>query len=398
MNTTSNLKSLFSRPEAELLLQCARVELDAAANDRVKALLTDRELDLDLDLLFALAQRNGLLPLLSHHLLRTAPDSLPDASREFLHDYFRKNSAFNLLLTGELLRLINLFENAGIQAMAYKGPALAVPVYGYLSLRQFCDLDILVRKQDVWAATELLEQQGFEPHFDISPAKREAFLRLGYVRLFRRDAGRTIVELHWRLAPRFFGVAWETDDFWSRLETIELRGARVQIPAPADLLLMLCVHAAKDFWEKLEWVTCVAELLRRHRDLDWQAIEAKASELHCSRALFLGLLLARDLLQAQLPASIEERLESFPSVRRLAQQACVRFIAPNPAALPFASRLSFHLRTKDRLSDRIRYCSRLALTTTPVDWAATPLPNALNFLYLPLRAVRLAKRYGLDAR
>ncbi len=392
--------------EAELLLLCARVQLDAERVERIGFLLCD---GLDWDLLLALALRNGLLPLLSFHLaIQPAPiegrsdaeklsDLIPPERLEYLRDYFRKNKAFNVLLTGELLHLLKLFEGNDIQALPYKGPAVAVGVYGDLALRQFCDLDILVRERDVWKATELLIEQGFEAHFEIPVEKQAAFTRLGYVRLFRKDAGRTIIELHWRIAPRFLSVSLDTNELWTRLKSIELQRTQVLAPAAEDLLLMFAVHGAKDFWEKLEWVCGIAELLRANPNINWDRLLHDSQQLHCERMLLVALSLAQRLFDSSLPPPVIARLKSS-RLDAIVSDIAARFLQANAKPMPFSKRILFHLKFKDRLRDRVRYCTRLALTTTPIDWAASPLPRPLTFLHLPLRAVRLAKRYGLAAR
>jgi Uncharacterised nucleotidyltransferase len=390
----NHLRQICSSPEAELLLHCARVRIEPERAERIRSL---SQQDLNWDSLLLLALRNGLLPLLSHHLNKICPTLVPPDRLDYLRDYFRKNNAFNLLLTGELVRLLKVFASEGIRALPYKGPAVAVGIYGDLSLRQFCDLDILVREPDVWKATELLSQQGFEPHFIIPPEKQEAFVRLGYVRLFRRDEGRMVVELHWRVAPRFFDVPLDTEKLWERLQTVNLLGSQVLFPAAEDLLLMLCVHAAKDFWEKLEWVSSIAELLRAHPEMNWKRMLQQAGELHSEQMLLVGLSLANQLLDGPLPEHLAARVKSSATTLSIAHRIVKRFFATEETGLSFSSRLAFHLRFKDRGLDKLRYCTRLAFTTTPIDWATMPLPRPLSFLYLPLRAVRLAKRYGLDA-
>ena len=171
---------------------------------------------------------------------------MPSEHWEKLRDYFQKNSAFSLLLTGELLRLIKSLRESGIEAVPYKGPAIAAKLYGNQALRQYCDLDILIRERDVWRASELLAARGYEPHFDIPEKKRAAFVRLSYVQLFRRDAGRMLIELHWAIAPRFFGVQFDVEAMWRRLHTTTLLGQTIAFPCKEDLLVMLCVHGAKD--------------------------------------------------------------------------------------------------------------------------------------------------------
>ena len=390
----NQLRRIGSTVEAQLLLHCARVQLEPWRAERMRALVSE---DLDWERLASLARKNGLSPLVFFHLSKTCPELGPPEWLDDLRNYFRANNAFNLMLSGELVRLLRLFESRGIEALPYKGPAMAAGIYGDLSLRQFCDLDMLVHESDVWQATEVLVQQGFEPHFVIPAEKQQAFIRLSYVRLFRRDGGRTIVELHWRIAPRFFDVPFDTERLFRRSKKIELLGSPVLFPAPQDLLLMLCIHGAKDFWEKLEWVSAIAELLRRNPGIDWDELFEEARAVHGERMLLVGLLLAYELLEAPLPDRVKSRVTASKRVSSIARRAVERFFAKE-GTLQFAVRLGFHLSFKHRVRDKLRYCSRLAFTTTPVDWATIALPRSLSFLYLPLRAVRLARRYGVDSR
>ena len=79
-------------------------------------------------------------------------------------------------MTGELLRLLTLFESAGIPAIPYKGPLLASLVYGKIARRQFCDLDILVRKRGFPKARRLLLSQDYRPMFSLTPAQEARYL------------------------------------------------------------------------------------------------------------------------------------------------------------------------------------------------------------------------------
>jgi Uncharacterised nucleotidyltransferase len=378
-------------PEMELLVHCARATIDPERAARLTALVTG---GIDWTRLWNLSQRNGLSPLLYFHLNQICPSSVPADRLEFLRDYFQKNSAFSVLLTGELARVLKSFNEQGINAIPYKGPALALKLYGNLALRQFSDLDILVRKSDVWKASELIEARGFEPHFAIPEKKRAAFVRLSYVQLFRRDAGRTVIELHWGIAPRFFGVPLDADAL-QRLEPMTLQGATVFQPSATDMLLMLCVHGAKDCWERLEWVAGIAQLLRANNQIDWERVGQLSLALHCRRILVFGLLLAHGLFDSSLPPQVGPA-EISPGLLELAKEVTQRFQSAAAPSQSFSQRVAFHLRLKDSFADKVRHCSRLASTTTPVDWSTMTLPGPLSFAYPLLRAIRLTRKYGLN--
>jgi hypothetical protein len=378
--------------EMQLLIHCGRASVELEKAERIRALVAT---GLNWGRLLALAQRNGLAPLLYSHLNKICPTSVPAGAFEALRDHFQKNSAFRLLRTGELVRLLESLKDHGIDAVPYKGPALAVKLYGHLALRQFGDLDILVRTSDVWSASHVIEAQGFEPHFRIPEPKRPAFVRLGYVQLFRRDAGRTLVELHWGVVPRFFAVQFDADAVWQRLEPMPLQGATVFVPGSEDLLLMLCVHGAKDCWEKLEWVCSIAELLRHEPGVDWERVWQRSREMHCRRMLAFGLLLAHGLFGVPLPPQMATMSRSR-TLRALAGAVVRGSCAGEGPSRPFARRIAFHLRLKDTYGHQARHCVRLALTTTPVDWSTMRLPGPLSFVYPLVRALRLTRKYGVS--
>jgi Uncharacterised nucleotidyltransferase len=379
---------LRSSAESELLVHCTRLDIDP---DRAKRILTLLEREIDWRKLFSLAQRNALIPLLYFQLNKIAPSLVPTDRLKELSDRFQDNSALNTLLTAEMIRLIDLFEQNEIPTIPYKGPAIGAGVYGQLALRQFADLDILVRENDVWKATDLLLDRGYEAHFVIPVKRRLAFIRLSYVRSFNRD--NTTVELHWRLAPRFFGAHFDTSKLWERTRKIPLQGSYVRIPFSDDLILMLCIHGAKDCWEKLEWVCGLAEVVRADPELDWDDLLKRAKDAQATGVVSLGLLLAHDLLEAPIPVNIVRKLR-LRSREGLTDQIVARFFTDSSTSFSLAQRLRLHLELMDSISEKARYCLRLSLTTTPVDWEMISLPESASFLYYPLRALRLLKKYG----
>lgn len=392
MSAEDSYRIISSSAEAELLVHCARLDINPVRAERISALLDQ---GLDWTMMLALAQRNALVPLLYFHLNRIAPGKVPPKRLSELRERFQSNSALNVLLTGELVSLLELFEQNQIPAVPYKGPAISVGIYGKLSLRQFADLDILVPEEDVWKATKLLIDRGYQAHFVIPERKQATFVRLSYVRLFKRESDNTTVELHWRLAPRFFGASFDTSTLWRRTRMIPLQGAHVRIPLSVDLVMMLCIHGAKDCWERLEWVCGLAELIRSDAGIDWPELLERAKDAHCLAIVSMGLLLAHDLLDAPIPAALIAKLRTTPD--SLTSQIVDRFFRDENIPLTLTQRIRFHLETKDSGREKLRYCLRLALTTTPVDWEMMSLPESASFLYLPLRILRLIKKYGWES-
>jgi hypothetical protein len=382
---------LNTHPEIELLLRCSRSRATPETARRIEALLRG---GVDWALFTSLSLRHGVMPLVYRRLRDSFAPLVPPGALSRLAGRYKQNAARNLFLTGELLRALDALEAEGFEPIPYKGPALACEAYGDTALRQFIDLDILVRPRDAWGASAALERAGFEPHFKLRGAReRAAFLKLSYVQLFTRPGDRLAVELHWGVAPRFFNFPFRIERLWESGERLTLAGRSVRAVAPELLILLLCVHGNKDLWARLEWVCAIDALLTREPRPRLETVSGEAQAHGASRVLLLGLALAHGLLETPLPRAVLKEIEAAPAVARLAATVREQMFADDPKLPTLAEQVRFHTRSKDGLRDRAIYCARLALTTTPVDWAATDLPPSLSFARPFVRPLRLMKKY-----
>src|SRR5262245_60311648 len=211
--------------------------------------------DLDWAYLLGVALAHGVAPLLYWHLNAICPGAVPAASLDPLRDLFSRNLGHNLFQTGELLRLLDCFAAHGVRAIPFKGPALAAALYGNLGFRRFDDLDILVGRQDVLGVKDLLEARGYRRHIPLTEGRRTAFLlRHHHAVGFTRERGQTLVEVHWRLMPRWMGFPLRPEDLWGRLARVSLAGKSVPTLSSADALLVACAHGCKHVWQRLAWV------------------------------------------------------------------------------------------------------------------------------------------------
>jgi hypothetical protein len=374
------------RPEGQLLLACARTRMDPATAGRLRCLL---ERPLDWDRVVRTAQGHGVLPLVHWHLREVEPGLVPDAVRQRLAEAFQKTQRRNLFLALQLGAILSRFAAHGIPAVPYKGPTLAIAAYGGLGFREFSDLDILVNKQDVLRAKEVLVADGFCPTAVLTAAQERALVDSQHAYLLSRPDRSAMVELHWEISPRHVSLLLEPERLWERLQPVTVAGRTVLTLAPEILLPSLCEHGAKHIWERLGWICDVAELIRARPDLDWARITGDARRAGSERMLALGLRLATDLLGAPMPEPVRERAETDAVISRLAARVSARLFREPARPAGLLEQARFHLRIRERWRHRARYCW-LALTTLTVeDWQRRRLPHALSFLYYPMRFWRL---------
>jgi len=363
------------RPEAELLLSCARTQLDAANIESVRLLLQE---SIDQDYLLDMAVRHNLVPLLFRSLEAAAPDSELEAIRVELREQMQVDIQGNLFLTKELLHLLALFEQYTIPVLPYKGPVLATSFYGDLGLRPFNDLDLLVHEQDLLQTIDMLLSDGYEIIRPASVAQTGKTIRSRYMKQLVEKSlwayqivlwhaeRQLIVELHWRITPRYV-FSYDSEQLWENTQQVYLGDFRFHTFAPENLLWFLCVHGAKHQWRRLSWLCDIAELIRAYPRLNWDQVIAQAAKLRVERRLSLGLLLSNYLLQAPLPKAIETKVRATPHVKALAQQVIERVFddEENAVRLPYLERFAFQLRSMDHIADRGRYLFRFATGWKP---------------------------------
>jgi len=283
-----------------------------------------------------------------------------------------------LLFTGELLRLLDLFDRHSVCALPFKGPVLADMLYGDITARDYCDLDILLPKRDIAKAIAALLAAGYTTDLPADPRQRKAYLRTRYELHFTSPGGLPI-EIHQSFLPPAYCFPLAP-----RYERRSFLGREILALAPADLLLVLCAHGAKHAWSEPHLVRDLARLLEiSAHGLSWSDLLRHAAAIGARRILLLGLYLAARE-DAPVPAEILSQAQADKAVVHLAGRVRIG----NPESH------RFFLETRERLRDKLACAARLALTPTEQDYSLLPLPAFLSPLYYPLHAVRVAGKYG----
>ncbi len=371
--------------ELELLLAAASVEPNAARCRRIELALGQAP---DWASLRTAAHAHGMVPLLARALEGRALDPAGADAREQLRGEARSIALRSVYRSAELVRLLRLFANAGVPALTYKGPALAVAAYGAVEARTWSDLDLLVRWRDFPAARDLLGQEGYEPLRDEFSKVRQRSHEL----TFDSRGRRVQVDLHRRLfSHELPSIAFES--LWQSREMIKLGGCEVATIGSDTLLLVLCEHAHKHGWSRVAWISDLGHLLAKSPTLDWDRLITRASQLGIRRMLSIGLLLAHRLTGAEVPGGTLTTLSADPVANALAQEIEWSLLSRRaPVSADDWLELSdLRWRGTERWRDRLRF----ALTPNESDWKVLPLPGAPWPIYYVIRPLRLLLSYGL---
>ena len=333
--------------------------------------------------------------LLYKHLESVGSGRMPRPVFMELWRRYENNARANLIRTRELLRVLGLFSAQGILALPYKGPALAEQLYGSIALREFEDLDILVRFSDVLRAKSVLLAEGYQPDYPLRPAVEGAFLRsrAQYHRVLVHASTGVKVELHWKTDPDFPVERGDDEGWWASRFTMPLLDGSIRCFSREELLMVLCLHGTRHQGYRLGWLIEITEVIGQG-SLDWIKIVAMAHHQGCTRRLAVPLLLANRLLAACIPPEVDQLIRADPTIADLAARIASRLFTRNAGELRGLDRLRVSLQFYDRMQHRMNHIVDVSLAPSLNEWSRWPLPRPLFVLYPPLRLWRLAAKYG----
>lgn len=380
--------------EAELVLSCARRYAGKESAERICALVRTAP---EWARVLAIARWHGAIPLLHSWIVESGVTGIPDEVRSAIDAEFLRLAADGLLYARELVRILVCLEAAGVRAIALKGPALAIALYGKASLRQCRDLDVLVGIEQIPKALDTLYSCGYE-HNNADYRDARSMWRTEKDFLLVHAELRFKVELHWAVAPPSLYVRMPFGDMWKQRAYIPVFDTRVAVPRPEDLLLLLCVHGMRHGWAALKWICDIAGVVQKYPEIDWGRLRAHARDLGCLRMLLAGLALAREAIQITLPVEMEQELEKDRAVEAISAGLYTRLLSRTETWFD-RERTVWYVHSRERLWDRARMVgSYIARNLKPDirDREFIRLPPLLEPLYWPIRIGRVLYRHWSD--
>ncbi|MEI6203510.1 MAG: nucleotidyltransferase family protein [Enhydrobacter sp.] len=368
-------------PEFELLCLAVRPHRD---DKRIREALHQK---IDYARLLALVEGHRVRPALVEGFSGHSWDDCPREFRSSLDEFSRLHLVRMLTVASELRHVAQLFSSGGVRFASFKGPTLALSLYGNLAAREFGDIDIIVPERQLALAESLLISAGyFNGQGD--RAFRQAFLRQQRQYAFSRDGAASDIDLHWSFSADPLPFPLEALRIWPNLISLDLGGQRIPILADEDLALLLAGHGTKEEWRSLGWVCDFATLAERRPELDWSRIYARASRQGSGISVLLAWAMVEELLEMPIPRALADSIGQSRQVGRLAARLVERLRTTFPDQV---ERLPLEDGALcDRSFDRLRAGLKVALTPTAGDYDAWPLPPALWPLYRVTRPVRLA--------
>ena len=238
------------------------------------------------------AARHGLAAFVEHAAGK-AQWALPPAERAALRRESLASAARGLRVKTLLLRCLDALAVEGIVPVLLKGYGLALRLYPDPLQRATTDVDLLVARQEVEAASRVLAGLGLARVPEGEGAHADS-----HHREFKGSAG--LVELHYR-ALAGYGLALEADALLARAQDAELEGRRLRYLRPEDELVYLALHASNHLLQRLAWLFDLKLLVLAHPGLDWARVVEVARGTAFPHLAWYALDAARRLVGAPVP-------------------------------------------------------------------------------------------------
>ena len=391
--------------EFKLMLACAEALLKTRgpADPRRLAGLAARH-GRDWSGFLELLRENRFLPVVGRALGASGGIDAGDPLTETVLSRWKKDSVRMMRMTSELVRLIGILSDRAIRVLAFKGPALAIQIYGAANMRLCKDLDLLVAPDDHERAEKLLLQEGYAYPPGEIPRKAGLAHRVAafHTHLIHREH-RTQVELHFNLLQGTFPALMTFDALWRERASVRISGADVPVfPLPLHGLY-LSFHGEQHSWERLIRPYDLAAVVDALGPEKTAGLLELAERREIKSRLLKALLLAHLMFGVIIPEA-PLGLMSDRRVRAYLGLAARMSFAPGAAAEPPLGR-RYWLRKRvrwaasDRGRERWRYFASHFLPED-ADMARVRLPKRLVFLHSFLKPVWTLKRKwdGLNRR
>jgi hypothetical protein len=372
--------------ELKLLLNIMKAESNKSLLELPKKLLSE----IDWSFFLQLARHHRVFPFI-YKTIKEIDEYIPSYVVQKLCQEYQKNTFQMLQLSGEMEQIGRSLSENKIRSLFLKGPVIAANLYGDISLRTSCDLDILISIYDLNRADELLQKLGYSKHDYILTILNDWKWRHHHVTYYHPQK-KIKIEIHWRLNP---GPSKEPnfDELWDRRRISTLTSYPVCFLGSDDLFLFLVSHGARHGWSRLRWLLDIHQIANQHIDWDDLILLLKKYQYYHHGAQ--AIILASQLLDTKIPKEMKTII-SKNRPRRLAREAIFYIkqmvnLHTSPVPQNVAMYHKRHLFSLMSVQQKILFILSF-FHPYHADAETLPLPKYLHVLYYPLRPILLVWR------
>lgn len=260
----------------------------------------------------ASALDHGVLPLIYAAFARSdCDDGRLRALRTKIADLARAEAAADAIRVAACRAVLGALGEAGIQALVFKGGALAHSHYPASHLRPRDDTDLLVQESRLAALDEVMIGIGYAAQTAISGRF------VSHQRLYSAVDGRGVrhnFDVHWRISNRHrYARLFGFDELLARSRPLPGYAATARCPCPRDALLIAALHRSKHRGtDRLVWLYDIHLLLSAMAPRELTEVDGLAAAKGLAREYRAAATGAQHWF-GEIPGCLEDRFAHTPA-------------------------------------------------------------------------------------
>ena len=281
--------------EEKTLLLSSRLNASKEDLSEISHFFKAKENQIDIDILFNLAARNGVSQLVYQNLKKVEgvqQDFLARLRRIYLH-----SSADNLRKIHELLTVLDLLKKQGIDAIPIKGALASELIFDKIGAYHGTDIDILAHPSDLQKTKQILIDQGY----NYNEQAETDMLSSHYHLVFQKN--KYCIEIHWNLVKRYFDVP--PDFWWEDTRTVKYNDHEIICLSVEKYLMALVFRLYSHLFYPLKFLIITSELCNKYKsEIDWDLLMIYVEKYRMMKVTTFSLKLLSQLLETHVSPQI----------------------------------------------------------------------------------------------
>lgn len=290
---------IYWQDMVKFIRMVSRVSLDSTQERFIRQFIHQ---DVPWDQMLLMAESEGVVSLMYHHLSRLATtDRVPESVWIRLKTVYQEHQQRQEAIMVEAKRISRGLSENGLSAIALQGLSL-YHIYRLPGLRPAGDMDILIKEEDHSAIAALLEEKGF---CIPNPVYPNNFFKDG----IWLDLHTHILNLD-RIQNRRYIFPMDLSALWNRAVPLFQSFNGLLRPDPIDNVILLSAHIIKHGYSRIIWIADLNESLENliTAPNGWNDIIERAVQWQQEKILLYGLTILEGILKRHIPLEIKNRL------------------------------------------------------------------------------------------
>ena len=216
----------------------------------------------------------------------------------------------NMHILGALRGVLSILQEANIQCIILKGIALAEHVYPNIAMRGMSDVDILVKKEDLFKIDECLSSLEYTSRD--STLEEALHNPVGYLASleYRKDDPSPLnLHVHWHavntsVPATMFVERIDINRLWEHSAVTSVADSHALMLSPEHLIIYLCEHALRvgHSFDRLILICDIFFSIKAFENIiDWNFVSEESRRFGLSRFVYYGLSIVKHYTSLGIP-------------------------------------------------------------------------------------------------